>query len=268
MVPDHEPGRRALRALRADQAQATADAAAQAGRLAQAVSGYDRVLELDPERRTARVNRGMARVALGDVAGGVPDLEAAVRAGNQDPAVANALAFGWVAMRRSAEAIALLTKTQTAHPNDIGLANNLARLLLTAEPASLRDPGNALTIAAQLTKMHRRPRPAPARHAGAGLRRRGPARGRASGARARRGPGAGGRRRGACRRTRASPRRPAALTRPPFAPAASSASPASPHTVHGSPSRDAAHGHGLWRRTRQGAAPKSRPLHRSSQAPF
>ncbi len=153
LVPDHEPGRRALQGLRADQAQTGADAAAQAGRLEQAVRGYDRVLALDPGRLQARVNRGMALVALGDVRRGVPDLEAAVRAGNQDPAVANALAFGWVAMQRSAEAIALLTKTQTAHPNDIGLANNLARLLLTAEPPSLRDPGNALAIAAQLTTL-------------------------------------------------------------------------------------------------------------------
>ena len=153
LIPDHAPGQRALAGLQADKAQRAADQAAQAGGLAQAVAGYDRVLQLDPARLAARTNRGMARIALGDVAQGVSDLEAGVAAGNVDPAVANALAFGWVAMNRGADAIQLLTRTQTQHPNDIGLANNLARLLLTVEPASLRDPGNALTIAAQLTQM-------------------------------------------------------------------------------------------------------------------
>lgn len=151
LVPDHAPGRRALNVLLANKAQAAADADAQAGRLARAVSGYDRVLALDPERPQARVNRGMARVGLGDIAAGVPDLEAAVQAGNQDPAVANALAFGWLAMNRGADAIALLTTMQARHPNDFGLAGNLARLLLTVEPPSLRDPGKALAIAGQLT---------------------------------------------------------------------------------------------------------------------
>ncbi len=153
LVPDHALAQRALAGLQADKAQTAADQAAQAGRLAQAVAGYDRVLQLDPARVQARTNRGMARVALGDIRQGVPDLEAGVAAGSVDPAVANALAFGWVAMNRTAEAIALLTRIQTQHPNDVGLANNLARLLLTAEPVSLRDPGNALAIAAQLTQM-------------------------------------------------------------------------------------------------------------------
>jgi len=153
LVPDHAVAQRALAGLQADKVQAAADQAAQAGRLAQAVVGYDRVLQLDPARVQARTNRGMARVALGDIRQGVPDLEAGVAAGSIDPAVANALAFGWVAMNRAAEAIALLTRIQTQHPNDVGLANNLARLLLTAEPVSLRDPSNALAIAAQLTQM-------------------------------------------------------------------------------------------------------------------
>ncbi len=153
LVPDHVVAQRALAGLRADQAQRAADQAAQAGRLAEAVAGYDRVLQLDPARVQARTNRGMARVALGDIREGVPDLEAAVAAGNLDPAVANALAFGWVSMNRTADAIALLTRIQAQHRNDVGLANNLARLLLTAEPVSLRDPGHALAIAAQLTQM-------------------------------------------------------------------------------------------------------------------
>ncbi|MEP7116716.1 MAG: hypothetical protein ABI880_04000 [Acidobacteriota bacterium] len=154
LVPDHAPGRRALSVLQANKAQAVADADAQAGRLARAVTGYDRVLALDPLRLRARVNRGMARVSLGDVTGGVPDLEAAVAGGHDDPAVASALAFAWVTLQRSADAIALLTKAQAAHPDDLGLANNLARLLLTAEPPTLRDPTTALSIAAQINQMN------------------------------------------------------------------------------------------------------------------
>ncbi len=153
LVPDHAPARRALATLQANKIQAAADADAQAGRLNRAASGYDRVLQLDPGRLQARVNRGMARIALGDVTQGVPDLEAARAAGNDDPAVANALAFAWTAMNRGADAVALLTKMQAAHPDDFGLANNLARLLLTVEPPTLRDPAKALALAGQVTAL-------------------------------------------------------------------------------------------------------------------
>ena len=41
----------------------------------------------------------------------------------------------------------LLTRAVERHPTDVGLASNLARLLVTVEPASLRDPVRALELA-------------------------------------------------------------------------------------------------------------------------
>ena len=64
-----------------------------------------------------------------------------------DPAVISALAYTWAATGRGAEAVPLLTRAVERHPADVGLASNLARLLVTVEPASLRDPVRALELA-------------------------------------------------------------------------------------------------------------------------
>jgi tetratricopeptide (TPR) repeat protein len=147
-VPDHELGvaRRAL--LRADRAQRAADAAANAGRLAEAVSGYTEVLSNDPGRIRARLNRGMALVQLGDPGRAVGDLEAAGAAETSDPSVAGALALAWAEAGRAADAIALLRRVRERAPADLAVAMNLARLLLTAPPTAGGDPGAALQIAA------------------------------------------------------------------------------------------------------------------------
>lgn len=147
LVPDHAPARRALAGLIADREQRAADAAAQAGRLHEAVGGYGRVLAADPTRTAARVNRGMALASLGDFAPALPDLEAAPVP--RDPPVASALAFALTSAGRTAEALAVLSGTVAAHPHDIGLAANYARLLLTADPPSLRDPARGLELAAR-----------------------------------------------------------------------------------------------------------------------
>jgi len=48
---------------------------------------------------------------------------------------------------RGAEAVPLLTRAVERYPADVGLASNLARLLVTVEPASLRLPARALELA-------------------------------------------------------------------------------------------------------------------------
>ncbi len=48
-VPDHDLGRTRLAGLLADREQRAADAAATAGRLAESVTAYSRVIELDPD---------------------------------------------------------------------------------------------------------------------------------------------------------------------------------------------------------------------------
>ena len=149
-VPDHDLGRARLAGLLADREQRAGDAAANAGRFAAAVDAYSRALAQAPERERLRLNRGMARVRLGDFGAGADDLEAAGAAQSTDPAVAGALALAWAESGRAGDAIALLRRTAAAHPDDLGLAMNLARLLLSANPPVHRDPGAALQLAARV----------------------------------------------------------------------------------------------------------------------
>jgi tetratricopeptide (TPR) repeat protein len=149
-VPDHDLGRRQLDRLVADREHRLGDAAANAGRLADAIAAYTRALERDASRARLRLNRGMARVRIGDLAGAAADLDAAGAAQSGDPAVAGALALAWSQTGRAADAVALLRRTAAAHPDDPGLAMNLARLLLTATPVDVRDPMAALQIASRV----------------------------------------------------------------------------------------------------------------------
>jgi tetratricopeptide (TPR) repeat protein len=146
-VPDHALGRARLDALVADRELRAAEASAAAGRLAEAIAAFDRALARDPARARARRGRGMAALQTGDVALAAADLEIAVRDGEDDPAVIGALAYAWVATGRGAEAVPLLVRAVERHPADVGLASNLARLLVTVEPASLRQPARALELA-------------------------------------------------------------------------------------------------------------------------
>jgi len=147
-VPDHDLARQRLAALRADRAQRRADEAANAGRLREAIAAYDEVLGHDPGRTRARLNRGMALVQTGAAARAAADLEAAGAATSPDPAVAGALALAWSETGRGADAIALLRRTHEGNPSNLGVAMNLARLLLTATPVTARDPEAALAFAA------------------------------------------------------------------------------------------------------------------------
>ena len=147
LVPDHALGKTRLDALVADRELRAAEASAAAGRLGEAIAAFDRALARDPGRTRARRGRGMAALQSGDVARAAADLAIAVRDGEDDPAVIGALAYTWVATGRGAEAVPLLTRAVERHPTDVGLASNLARLLVTVEPASLRDPVRALELA-------------------------------------------------------------------------------------------------------------------------
>ena len=152
LVPDHEVGRRRLATLVGEREQTKADRAAAAGRFAEAVASYDRAIDADPARMRARLNRGMALLELGQVARASADLEAAIGGGLDDPAAVNALAFAWARGGRGAEAIALLRGAQKSHPNDITVAGNLARLLVTVDPPGLREPDAALAVASAINE--------------------------------------------------------------------------------------------------------------------
>jgi tetratricopeptide (TPR) repeat protein len=149
LVPDHAVGRSRLDALVADRDLRAAESSAAAGRFEEAITAFDRVLARDPGRTRARRGRGMAALQSGDLARAVADLEAAVRDGEDDPAVVGGLAYALAATGRGAEAVPLLTRAVERHADDVAMASNLARLLVTVEPASLRDPNRALQLAAR-----------------------------------------------------------------------------------------------------------------------
>jgi tetratricopeptide (TPR) repeat protein len=149
LVPDHALGKARLDSLVADRELRAAEASAAAGRLSEAIAAFDRALARDPGRPRARRGRGMAALQSGDVARAADDLAMAVRDGEDDPAVVGALAYALMATGRGAEALPLLTRAVERHPAEVGLASNLARLLVTVEPASLRDPARALQLAAR-----------------------------------------------------------------------------------------------------------------------
>ncbi len=150
LVPDHEAGRRQLSSLVADRDERLGDAQAAAGHFAAAVTAYDLALEADPARVGVRAKRGMAQLELGRLTRGAADLEEAVRGGIDDAAVTSALAFMWSTGGRAADALALLRTAVDRRPDDRAAAGNLARLLVTAEPDTLRNPREALALASRL----------------------------------------------------------------------------------------------------------------------
>jgi tetratricopeptide (TPR) repeat protein len=149
LVPDHDLAKKRLDALVADRELRAAEASAAAGRLGEAMAAFDRALARDPARTRARRGRGMAALQAGDVARAADDLAMAVRNGEDDPAVIGAFAYVLVATGRGADAVPLLTRAVERSPADVGLASNLARLLVTVQPPSLRDPDRALRLAAR-----------------------------------------------------------------------------------------------------------------------
>lgn len=150
LVPDHALGRARLAALVADREARAAAALADARRFAAAVAAYDRALDADPARTSARLGRGMALVELGQLDRAAADLQAAFEAGETSPPVAGALAYALAGTSRAADAVAVLRRALARAPGDAGLTANLARLLATAEPASMRAPEEALALAARL----------------------------------------------------------------------------------------------------------------------
>lgn len=147
IVPDHDLGRARLDALVADRELRAAEASAAAGRLAEAIAAFDRAIARDPARTRARRGRGMAALQSGDVTRAAADLTQVVREGEDDPAVIGALAYALMATGRAADAVPLLAGAVERHPGDVGLTSNLARLLVTVEPESLRQPARALELA-------------------------------------------------------------------------------------------------------------------------
>jgi len=128
LIPEHDLARRNLGALEAARLEREAGALAASGQLVEAVALYGRALERDPLRLHSRRSRGMALAQLGRFDEALPDLRAAASAQVPEAAVAGALAFALARSGELQEAIRVLREAHARHPEDVGLAANLALL--------------------------------------------------------------------------------------------------------------------------------------------
>jgi Flp pilus assembly protein TadD len=146
LVPDHEAARRKVEAIEARRFAREAAAAAEGGRLDEAIALYTRVLERAPDTMRARASRGMALLQKGRLAEAEDDLREARRLGNDEASVSSALALCLNERGRSAESREVLESALREHPGEIGLRHNLARLLVMAPDFSVRDAQRALDL--------------------------------------------------------------------------------------------------------------------------
>jgi tetratricopeptide (TPR) repeat protein len=147
LVPDHEPARRELASLELRGFERDAGRAAEGGRWDEAISLYSRALERDGERMRSRASRGMALLQKSRLAEAAEDLAAARRLGNDEANVASALSLCLAELGRDRDARDVLRAGLQQHPQDVGLAHNLARLLVTSDDPAVRDAAQALALA-------------------------------------------------------------------------------------------------------------------------
>jgi protein O-mannosyl-transferase len=150
LVPDHDLARQNLARLQAAAAEKNGDRLAAAGRDSEASGEYARALSLDARRSHARAAGGMLMMKRGQLREAAVELARAIDDGVTDPAVPNALAFALVQNGDDARAAAVLERAVTAHPDDLNLAHNLARLLATSADVRVRNSQRALRLALEV----------------------------------------------------------------------------------------------------------------------
>jgi tetratricopeptide (TPR) repeat protein len=145
--PAHADAKANLDRLEAARFEREGNDLAGRGDLARAAERYQHALLLDPQRTHAHAARGMALATLGQPAAAMPHLREALRQGENDPAVANALGVLLVQSGDTREARSVFETALAAHPSDISAAHNLARLLLTGAKTPKPDAERALRLA-------------------------------------------------------------------------------------------------------------------------
>jgi tetratricopeptide (TPR) repeat protein len=150
LVPDHDLARRNRDILQAADAERRADRLAADGHAADASAAYARALALDPKRSHARAARGMLLMRRGELREAVAELRLAMDAGVNDAEVPNALAFALAQTGDAAEAARVLAGAAAAHPDNVNLKHNLARLLATTSDPRVRDGARALRLALEV----------------------------------------------------------------------------------------------------------------------
>jgi Flp pilus assembly protein TadD len=134
---------------------------AEQGRDDEAMQRYEQTVALVPDHDLARrelaklkerrvrteSTEGLSLLRQGRFGEAATRLRAAVDAGAHDTNTTNALAYALVQSGRTRDAVAVLSRASTEHPDDVNLKHNLARMLATAEDSSVRDPQRAVVLA-------------------------------------------------------------------------------------------------------------------------
>lgn len=145
--PAHVDARRNLEVLDASRLEREANDLASQGRLADAAARYQAALDHDPRRTHSQAALGMAQAALGRTREALPHLREAIRLGETDAAVFNTLAGLLIQGGAVGEARAVLEAAMTAHPDDLTITHNLARLLVSLAGLSPSDRMRAYRMA-------------------------------------------------------------------------------------------------------------------------
>jgi len=150
LVPDHDLARGNLAILQAARAERNGDRLAAAGRADDAAAEYARALALDPKRVHARAARGMLLMRRGQLREAATELRAALDGGARDTEVPNGLAFALAQIGETSQAARVLADAVAAHPDDVNVKHNLARLLATTPDPRVRDGATALRLALEV----------------------------------------------------------------------------------------------------------------------
>ncbi len=147
LLPDHADARANLGRLDAARLERQGNDLATRGDLTGAAERYRQAVALDPQRTHSQASLGMALASLGRVSEALPTLREAIRLGVDDPAVPSALGVLLLQSEQTREARTVFETALAKHPNDVGLAHNLARLLATGRVIEPRDAMLALQLA-------------------------------------------------------------------------------------------------------------------------
>jgi tetratricopeptide (TPR) repeat protein len=145
--PAHADARARLDRIDAARLEREANDLASRGRLAEAATRYQEALTRDPNRPHAHAARGMALATLGRSREAIPHLRQALRLGVDDVAIPNALAGLLMESGDVREARMVLEAALKVYPNDLNLAHNLARLLVTLPGLPQQDRMRAFRLA-------------------------------------------------------------------------------------------------------------------------
>jgi tetratricopeptide (TPR) repeat protein len=145
--PAHSDARANLDRLEAARFEREGNELAARGDLTTAAERYQQALTRDPRRTHAHAARGMALATLGQDSAAIPHLREALRQGESDPEVANALGVLLLQSGDTREARTVFETALAARPSDVNLAHNLARLLVTSANRSKADAETALRLA-------------------------------------------------------------------------------------------------------------------------